>query len=89
MSGAISDEVLSIVRNMLSSSPRYVTLPSHVVSAMVKRIDLQDKRLHANRLVVDCHDKYFGEVDKTTAVFERFNDDKKAELHDHVKHEQG
>ena len=46
MSGVISDEVLSIVRDMLSSSARYVTLPSHVVSAMVKRIDLQDQRLH-------------------------------------------
>ncbi|WP_300786488.1 hypothetical protein [uncultured Desulfovibrio sp.] len=89
MSDAISDEVLSIVRDMLSSSARYVTLPSHVVSAMVKRIDLQDQRLHANRLVVDCHDKYLGEVDKTTAVFERFNNAKKAELRDRVKHEQG
>ena len=43
MRGAISDEVLSIVREMVSMNTANVTLPSNAVEAMINRIDHQDK----------------------------------------------
>lgn len=69
MSGPISDEVLSIVRKMVSL--KNVTLPSNAVEAMINRIDHQDKILRAYRVLVACHDNYLCEVDKTTDVSER------------------
>ena len=69
MSGPISDEVLSIVREMVSL--KNVTLPSNAVEAMINRIDHQDKILRAYRVLVACHDNYLCEVDKTTDVSER------------------
>ena len=68
MRGAISDEVLSIVREMVSVNTANVTLPSNAVEAMINRIDHQDKML---RVLVACHDNYLCEVDKTTDVSER------------------
>lgn len=73
MSGLISDEVLSIVREMVSMNTANVTLPSNAVEAMINRIDHQDKMLRAYRVLVACHDNYLSEVDKTTAVSERFD----------------
>lgn len=69
MSGPISDEVLSIVREMVGL--KNVTLPSNAVEAMINRIDHQDKILRAYRVLVACHDNYLCEVDKTTDVSER------------------
>lgn len=71
MSGPISDEVLSIVREMVSLNTANVTLPSNAVEAMINRIDHQDKILRAYRVLVACHDNYLCEVDKTTDVSER------------------
>ena len=71
MRGAISDEVLSIVREMVSMNAANVTLPSNAVEAMINRIDRQDKMLRAYRVLVACHDNYLSEVDKTTAVSDR------------------
>lgn len=65
MSGAISDEVLSIVREMVSLNTVNVTLPSNVVEAMVNRIDHQDKLIRAYGVLVARHDNYLCEVDKT------------------------
>ena len=73
MRGAISDEVLSIVREMVSMNAANVTLPSNAVEAMINRIDRQDKMLRAYRVLVACHDNYLSEVDKTTAVSDRFD----------------
>ena len=64
MRGAISDEVLSIVREMVSMNAANVTLPSNAVEAMINRIDRQDKMLRAYRVLVACHDNYLSEVDK-------------------------
>ncbi len=50
-----------------------VTLPAYGVEAMFNRIDRQDKMLRAYRVLVACHDNYLSEVDKTTAVSERFD----------------
>ena len=72
MSGLISDEVLSIVRKRVILNTVNVTLPSNAVEAMINRIDHQDKMLRAYRVLVACHDNYLSEVDKTTAVSERF-----------------
>lgn len=69
MSGPISDEVLSIVREMVGL--KNATLPSNAVEAMINRIDHQDKILRAYRVLVACHDNYLCEVDKTTDVSER------------------
>ncbi len=71
MSGPISDEVLSIVRERVSLNAANVTLPSNAVEAMFNRIDHQDKILRAYRVLVACHDNYLCEVDKTTDVSER------------------
>ena len=71
MSGPISDEVLSIVREMASLNTTNVTLPSNAVEAMINRIDHQDKILRAYRVLVACHDNYLCKGDKTTDVSER------------------
>ncbi len=71
MSGPISDEVLSIVREMASLNTANVTLPSNAVEAMINRIDHQDKILRAYRVLVACHDNYLCKGDKTTDVSER------------------
>lgn len=71
MSGLISDEVLSIVREMISKNTANVTLPSNAVEAMINRIDHQDKMLRAYRTLVACHDNYLCWVDKTADVSER------------------
>ena len=71
MSGPISDEVLSIVREMASLNTANVTLPSNAVEAMINRIDHQDKILRAYRVLVACHDNYLCNGDKTTDVSER------------------
>ena len=73
MRGAISDEVLSIVREMVSMNAANVTLPSNAVEAMINRIDRQDKMLRAYRVLVACHDNYLSEVDKTTAVAQGYD----------------
>lgn len=70
MSGPISDEVLSIVREMASLNTANVTLPSNAVEAMINRIDHQDKILRAYRVLVACHDNYLCKGDKTTDVSE-------------------
>ena len=71
MSGPISDEVLSIVREMASLNTANVTLPSNAVEAMINRIDHHDKILRAYRVLVACHDNYLCKGDKTTDVSER------------------
>ena len=71
MSGPISDEVLSIGREMASLNTAHVTLPSNAVEAMINRIDPQDKILRAYRVLVACHDNYLCKGDKTTDVSER------------------
>ena len=71
MSGPISDEVLSIVREMASLNTANVTLPSNAVEAMINRIDHQDKILRAYRVLVACHDNYLCKGDTTTDVSER------------------
>ena len=71
MSGPISDEVLSIVREMASLNTANVTLPSNAVEAMINRIDHQDKILRAYRVLVACHDNYLCKGYKTTDVSER------------------
>ena len=73
MRGAISDEVLSIVREMVSINTANVTLPSNAVEAMINRIDHQDKMLRAYRVLVACHDNYLCEVGKNTTVSARFD----------------
>lgn len=72
MSRTISDEVLSIVREMVSLNTANVTVPSSVVETMIARIDHQDKIIRAYRVLVACHDNYLCEVDKTIIASERF-----------------
>lgn len=72
MRRAVSDEVLSIVRETVSTDTASVTLPSNAVEAMISRIDHQDKMLRAYRVLITCHDNYLCEVDKTAAVSEHF-----------------
>ena len=55
MNGVISDEILSIVREMMDLNAASVTLPSHVVTAMTARIDHQDKLLRAYRTLENCY----------------------------------
>lgn len=58
MRKVISDEVLSIVREMIGLlDTANTTLPSSVVEAMVDRIDYQDKLIRAHRVLVDCYDE--------------------------------
>ncbi len=69
--GAISDEVLSIVREMSNTRDSSVTLPSQTVAAMIARIDRQDKLIRAYRVLVACYDNLLCGVDKTSVESER------------------
>lgn len=55
MNEMISDEVLSIVRETIGPGGRYITRPSHIVTAMIARIDHQDKLLRAYRTLDACY----------------------------------
>lgn len=67
----ISDEALSIVCEMVNLGTPSVVLPPHVVEEMIARIDHQDRLILAYAMLVDRHDEYLCEVDKTTVVHER------------------
>ena len=69
--GAISDEVLSIVREMSNTRDSSVTLPSQTVAAIIARIDRQDKLIRAYRVLVACNDNLLCGVDKTAVESER------------------
>ena len=69
--GAISDEVLSIVREMSNTRDSSVTLPSQTVAAIIARIDRQDKLIRAYRVLVACYDNLLCGVDKTAVESER------------------
>ena len=69
--GAISDEVLSIVREMSNTRDSSVTLPSQTVAAIIARIDRQDKLIRAYRVLVACYDNLRCGVDKTAVESER------------------
>ena len=71
MSNPISNEALSIVREMVSYGHPSVVLPPHVVKEMITRIDEQNKRIIAYRVLVACHDNYLCEVDKSNDASER------------------
>ena len=68
---------------MVSMNTANVTLPSNAVEAMINRIDHQDKMLRAYRVLVACHDNYLGYL---VGTVDRFNNAKRAEVADRVKH---
>ena len=55
---AISDEVLSIVREMVERNTATTALPSNAVKAMINRIDYQDKLLDAYRAFAGSYDEW-------------------------------
>ena len=55
---AISDEVLSIVREMVERNTATTALPSNAVKAMINRIDYQDKLLDAYRAFAGLYDEW-------------------------------
>ena len=67
----ITDAALSIVREMHSAGTPCMVLPPHVVAEMIARIDHQNNVLQAYDRLVDCHDNYLCEVDKTSTASER------------------
>ena len=67
----ISEEPLSVVREMLSCGKSTIPLPTYVVEELLAKIDAQNKKLKAYAVLVNCHDNYLCEVDTTAHASER------------------
>jgi hypothetical protein len=56
---------------MVTCGSPNVVLPKHVVEGMIARVDGQSEIIAAYQALVDRHDAYLSEVDKSCHVSER------------------